>query len=52
MYDIISNFINHEWISNYTGDQGYVYALAGVVMVVLVVKFIDLVQIVFNAFVK
>lgn len=52
MYDIIDAFINHDWISNTTGEQGYILALAGIITIVLVVKFIDLVEGIFRAFTR
>lgn len=49
MYDIIKQLIGHEWISNYTGDQQYVYCIAGTVIVILLVTFIDLLYRIFHA---
>lgn len=52
MYDLISDIINHDWVSNYTGDQPYIYAVACIILVVLLVKFIDLVESVFHRFTR
>lgn len=52
MYDIIDAFINHDWISTTSGEQGYILAIACIVLVVFVVKVIDLVSDVFHAFIK
>lgn len=43
MYDIIESIIDHEWITNYTGDQQYIYYIAGTVLILFSVTFIDLI---------
>lgn len=48
MYDIVNAFIDHEWISNYTGEQPYIYAISGILSIVFVVIIIDLVRDVFK----
>lgn len=50
MYDIISDIIGHEWVSNYSGDQQYIYYIAGAIIIILTVVFIDLVYRVFSHF--
>lgn len=50
MYNVISNIINHTWITQNAGDQQYVYYIAGAVIVVLTVVFVDLVYRVFRNF--
>lgn len=50
MYDVISNIINHEYISNYNGDQQYIYYICGAVIVILTVVFIDMIYRVFRHF--
>lgn len=50
MYNVISNIINHTWITQNAGDQQYVYYIAGAVIVVLTVTFVDLVYRVFRNF--
>lgn len=42
MYDIISNIIDHEWISNYSGEQQYIYYIACALIIILTVTVIDL----------
>lgn len=42
MYDVISQIINHEWVSNYSGEQQYIYYIAGAIIVLFFVSMIDL----------
>lgn len=50
MYDIIADIIGHNWQSNYTGDQQYIYYIAGALIILLVVVAIDLVYRLFAHF--
>lgn len=50
MYDIIAAIIEHTWQSNYTSDQQYIYYICGALIVVLTVKFIDLIEKLFSHF--
>lgn len=50
MYDVIAEIINHTWQSNYTSDQQYIYYIAGALIIVLTVKFIDLIEKLFSHF--
>lgn len=43
MYDIIESIIGHEWITNYSGDQQYIYYISGTVIILFSVTFIDLI---------
>lgn len=43
MYDLIEKLIGHEWVSNYTGDQQYVYYIAGACILLFSTVFIDLI---------
>lgn len=43
MYDLISGLINHEYVSNYSGDQQYIYFVCGALIVILTVVVIDLI---------
>ena len=52
MYDIISNIINHNWITQNAGDQQYIYYICGAVIIILLVTTIDLVYRVFRHFWK
>lgn len=50
MYDIIVNIISHEWVSNYTGDQQYIYYICGCLISILTVVFIDEIRSIFRRF--
>lgn len=50
MYNIIEEIISHEWISNYGGDQQYIYYIVGAVVCLFVVVFIDLIRDIFSGF--
>lgn len=54
MYDLIKGFIDHTWdTSSYSsGEQTYVYVIAGILGIVFVVVLIDLVRDVFSRFLK
>lgn len=43
MYDIISDIINHTWITQSSGEQQYIYYICGALIVILSCVFIDLV---------
>lgn len=44
MYSIIENIIDHEWVSNYSGDQSYIYYICGLVIVIFFVWFLDVLK--------
>ena len=50
MYDIIEQIIGHEWVSNYSGDQQYIYYIVGAVIALLVVVIVDLIRDIFCGF--
>lgn len=50
MFDIIQDIIDHIWITQNAGDQQYIYYIAGALIVVLTVVFIDLVYRVISHF--
>lgn len=50
MYEIIRNIIDHSWISQSAGDQQYIYYIAGALIVILTVVFIDMIYRVFSHF--
>ena len=52
MYDLIEALINHNWVSNYSGDQQYIYYICGTVIIVLTVVIIDLVYRLFRSILK
>lgn len=52
MYSIIEQIISHSWQTNYGGDQQYIYYIAGALIVVLTVAFVDLVKTTFQQFLR
>ena len=52
MYDLISGIINHEYVSNYAGDQQYIYTACIVLIVVLTVVFVDFIRDIFRSFMR
>lgn len=50
MYAIIESIINHSWLTNNAGAQQYIYYIAGALIIILTVTFIDLVYRVFRSF--
>lgn len=53
MYSIIEAFIDHVWeTTGGTGDQAYIYAISGLILIVFVVKMVDLITSVFRNFIK
>lgn len=52
MYNLISALIGHTWITNNAGEQQYIYYIAGAVIVILLVVFIDLVYRLFRSILK
>lgn len=50
MYDIIYEIIGHSWQSNYTGDQQYIYYIAGALIILLTVVFVDMIYRTFSHF--
>lgn len=52
MYNVISNIIGHTWLtgSGAPGDQQYIYYMAGALLVILTVVFVDLIYRVFRHF--
>lgn len=41
MYDIIKNIIDHEWVSNYSGDQQYIYYICGIIIALFFIWVLD-----------
>lgn len=52
MYSIIEQIISHAWQSNYSSDQQYIYYIAGALIIVLTVAFVDLVKTTFRQFLR
>lgn len=50
MYDIISGIIDHSWQSNYSGEQQYIYYIAGALICLLVVLIVDFIKDIFSGF--
>lgn len=50
MYDIISQIIDHSWITQNAGDQQYIYYISGALICILTVTFIDLLYRIFGHF--
>lgn len=50
MYEIIEQIIGHEWVSNYSGDQQYIYYIVGAIIALLVVVIVDLIRDIFCGF--
>ena len=50
MYDVITEIIGHTWQSNYSGDQQYIYYIAGTLIILLTVVFVDMIYRTFNHF--
>lgn len=50
MYDIITGIIDHNWQSNYSGDQQYIYYICGALIILLICVVIDLVYRIFRHF--
>lgn len=50
MYDIIKNIIGHEWVTNYSGDQQYIYYIVGALICLLVVIIVDFIKDIFSGF--
>lgn len=50
MYDIISEIINHNWVTQNSGEQQYIYYIAGALIVILTCVIIDLVYRIFGHF--
>ena len=51
MYDIISNIIDHNWVTG-SSDQQYIYYICGCLIVIFTVIIIDLIYRVFSHFWK
>lgn len=43
MYDVIKNIIDHAWVTQSTSDQQYIYYIAGALIIVLSITFIDII---------
>ena len=43
MYDIISNIIDHTYITSGANEQQYIYYICGALIILLTVVFVDMV---------
>lgn len=50
MYDVIESIIDHVWLTQNAGAQQYIYYIAGALIIILTVSFIDLIYRVFRHF--
>lgn len=50
MYDIISDIIDHTWVTQNSGEQQYVYYIVGAIIALLVVVIVDLIRDIFLGF--
>ena len=48
MYDLITALIDHSWVSNYSGDQQYIYYIVGALIIILTVVFLDFIYRIFR----
>lgn len=52
MYDIIQQIIDHAWVSNYNGDQQYIYYICCAMIPLLAVVLIDIIRDIFSSFLR
>ena len=50
MYDLISEIIGHTWASTNAGEQQYIYYIAGALIILFVVVFVDMIYRTFSHF--
>lgn len=50
MYDVLNDVISHDWVSNYSGEQPYLYACCCVLCVLFIAHFADFVRWVMDIF--
>ena len=50
MYDLISNIISHNWITQNAGEQQYIYFISGAMIIILTVVFLDFIYRTFSHF--
>ena len=52
MYDIVSAIIDHAYVTNYSGDQQYIYNICAALICILTVAFIDALRSGFRAYLR
>ena len=50
MYELIEGIIGHVWVSNYSGDQQYIYYVCCAMIPLLTVVFVDFIKDIFSGF--
>lgn len=50
MYELIEGIIDHAWVSNYSGDQQYIYYVCCAMIPLLTVVFVDFIKDIFSGF--
>lgn len=50
MYNLVSEIINHSWISQGANEQQYIYYICGALIVLFSMVFVDLIYRVFSHF--
>lgn len=50
MYDTISGIIGHAWVTQNAGEQQYIYYIAGSLIILLTVVFVDMIFRIFSHF--
>ena len=50
MYNLISNIIDHNWITQGSGEQQYIYYICCAIIPLLTVVFIDFIKDIFSGF--
>lgn len=52
MYGIINQIIGHAWVSNYSGEQQYVFYGCLALVLILTVAFVDIIRSGFAQFLR
>lgn len=52
MYDILMQIIGHSWVSNYSGEQQYLFCGCLALILVLTVAFVDIIRSGFAQFMR
>lgn len=50
MYDLISNIIDHNWVTQNAGEQQYIYYICGALILLFVVVIVDFIKDIFCGF--
>lgn len=52
MYDILMQIIGHSWVSNYSGEQQYLFYGCLALILLLTVAFVDIIRTGFAQFMR